>query len=58
VGRVESIDLTKSPAPEAVIEFSAPISVLEWVIITPNPKADLEGAEEGMNPSGSEGSTP
>ena len=35
VGRVESIDLTKSPAPEATIQLSAPLSVLEWVVIHP-----------------------
>lgn len=36
VGRVESVDLTKSPAPEAVIELSAPINYLEWAVIYPN----------------------
>lgn len=36
VGRVESIDFNKSPAPEAVIQLSAPISYLEWVVATPN----------------------
>jgi rod shape-determining protein MreC len=39
VGRVESVNLNKSPAPEAVIELSAPISHLEWVVVYPNPKA-------------------
>jgi rod shape-determining protein MreC len=39
VGRVESVDLRKSPAPEAVIELSAPISYLEWVIVAPNPRS-------------------
>lgn len=38
VGRIESINLNKSPAPEAVIELTAPISYLEWVIIAPNSK--------------------
>ncbi|MBE9180771.1 rod shape-determining protein MreC [Oculatella sp. LEGE 06141] len=38
VGRVESVNLNKSPAPEAVIELSAPISHLEWVMVFPNPK--------------------
>ncbi|MBE9030700.1 rod shape-determining protein MreC [filamentous cyanobacterium LEGE 11480] len=37
VGRIESIELDKSPAPEARIELSAPISSLEWVIIYPSP---------------------
>jgi rod shape-determining protein MreC len=36
VGRVESIQLDKSPAPEAKIELSAPISALEWVIVYPS----------------------
>lgn len=33
VGRVESVDLNKTPAPEAVIEFSAPVSFLEWAVV-------------------------
>ncbi|MBW4488434.1 MAG: rod shape-determining protein MreC [Trichocoleus desertorum ATA4-8-CV12] len=39
VGRVESVNLNKSPAPEAVIELSAPISYLEWVIVYPHQSA-------------------
>ena len=35
VGRVESVNLTKSPAPEATIELSAPIRYLEWVVVHP-----------------------
>ncbi|HEY9296133.1 MAG TPA: rod shape-determining protein MreC, partial [Phormidium sp.] len=35
VGRVESVNLSKSPAPEAVIILSAPTSVLEWVAVYP-----------------------
>ena len=35
IGRIESLDLTKSPAPEAVIQLSSPISVLEWVAVHP-----------------------
>jgi rod shape-determining protein MreC len=35
VGRVESVDLTKSPAPEAVIELSSPITYLEWAVAYP-----------------------
>jgi rod shape-determining protein MreC len=48
VGRVESVNLGKSPAPEAVIELSAPISYLEWVIVSPNPKAF--SSEENIAP--------
>lgn len=33
VGRVESVNLNKSPAPEAVISLSAPIPYLEWVVV-------------------------
>lgn len=40
IGIVESVNLNKSPAPEAIIELSAPISHLEWVIVYPNPRAD------------------
>ncbi len=42
IGRIESVDLTKSPAPEAVVVLSAPISYLEWVIIYPNSKQPPE----------------
>ncbi|MGF1535627.1 MAG: rod shape-determining protein MreC [Elainellaceae cyanobacterium] len=42
VGTVRSIDLTKSPAPEAVIEISAPISRLEWVTVYANSSRELQ----------------
>jgi rod shape-determining protein MreC len=35
LGRVESVNLDKSPAPEAVIELTAPVSYLEWVSVYP-----------------------
>ncbi len=35
IGRIETIDLNKSPAPEAQIELSVPLSYLEWVVIYP-----------------------
>ncbi|MBD0346391.1 MAG: rod shape-determining protein MreC, partial [Coleofasciculus sp. Co-bin14] len=35
LGRVESVNLDKSPAPEAVIELTAPVSYLEWVAVYP-----------------------
>lgn len=35
VGRVESINMDKSPAPEAVISLSAPFAYLEWVVVSP-----------------------
>ncbi|GAB4381135.1 MAG: rod shape-determining protein MreC [Elainellaceae cyanobacterium] len=51
VGVVESVNLNKSPAPEAVVELSAPISHLEWVSVSPNPKADESSAvfSEGLS---------
>lgn len=36
VGRVKSVNLKKSPAPEAIIELAAPISSLEWVAVYPH----------------------
>ncbi len=35
IGRIESVNLNKSPAPEAIIELSAPVSFLEWAVIYP-----------------------
>jgi rod shape-determining protein MreC len=45
VGVVESVNLNRSPAPEAVVELSAPISQLEWVVVTPNPKAEASQSQ-------------
>ena len=43
VGIVESVDLKKSPAPEAVVNFSSPIGHLEWVMVSEGkPAVDLE----------------
>lgn len=39
LGRVESVNLDKSPAPEAVIELTAPLNSLEWVIVYPKSTA-------------------
>ncbi|PSB02849.1 rod shape-determining protein MreC [Merismopedia glauca] len=33
IGRVESINLQKDPAPEALIKLNAPIGYLEWVVV-------------------------
>lgn len=52
VGVVESVNLNKSPAPEAVVELSAPISRLEWVVVSPNPKAGA--AELSQNSTSSQ----
>lgn len=35
VGKIVSLNLDKSPAPEAVVELTAPISSLEWVSVYP-----------------------
>lgn len=54
VGIVESVNLNKSPAPEAVIELSASISRLEWVVVSPNPKAGaplMPDEMSGKNPA-------
>jgi rod shape-determining protein MreC len=54
VGRVESVNLSKSPAPEAVIELSAPTSYLEWVIVYPHqvraPQEAAQDAPPSMDP--------
>lgn len=40
VGKVIDLNLNKSPAPEAIVEFTAPLANLEWVTVHPhNPKA-------------------
>ncbi len=36
VGRVIDINLNKSPAPEAIIEFTSPLGYLEWVTVHPH----------------------
>ena len=36
VGIVESVELSKTPAPEATIKFSVPMNSLEWVIVYPH----------------------
>jgi rod shape-determining protein MreC len=52
VGVVESLNLNKSPAPEAVIELSSPISHLEWVIVYPNPKSGASNLSQDAMPQG------
>jgi len=56
VGKVVSVDMNKTPAPEAVIEFSAPMNSLEWAVVYPHDKQVLEKASESQNsaPSGGE----
>jgi rod shape-determining protein MreC len=43
VGRIVETNLNKSPAPEAIVEFTAPFNALEWVTVHPhNPHAVVE----------------
>jgi rod shape-determining protein MreC len=51
VGKVVSVDLNKTPAPEAAIEFSAPMSSLEWAVVYPHNKQILEKVSEGQTPA-------
>lgn len=51
VGRVESVDMGKSPAPEAVIQLTAPIAALEWTSIFPNLPAEPETITPEAPPS-------
>lgn len=60
LGRIESLDLTKSPAPEAVIQLSAPLPILEWVVVHPfNPRDSIDAPDiPNLNTNGLEGSRP
>lgn len=58
IGRVESVDLTKSPAPEATIELTAPISYLEWAIIYPHSPALADSQPATPKPSPSVAPSP
>jgi rod shape-determining protein MreC len=57
VGRIVETNLNKSPAPEAIVEFTAPLGYLEWVTVHPhNPRAipeppPLQPAAPPSNPS-------
>jgi len=49
VGVVESVDLKKSPAPEAVLQLTAPISHLQWTIVLENqPRLDIDIGEPDL----------
>jgi rod shape-determining protein MreC len=56
VGRVIEANLNKSPAPEAIVEFTAPLSALEWVTVHPhNPHAvtveEVQPDHPAVNPT-------
>lgn len=36
IGRIESVNMRKSPAPEAIVELSAPVSYVEWTMVYPH----------------------
>lgn len=40
IGQIESVDLSRSPVPAAIVKLSAPIQNLEWAILYPNDKPD------------------
>lgn len=46
VGQVESVNLNKSPAPEAVVTLSAPINMVEWVVVYDNAKLSEDEAQQ------------
>jgi rod shape-determining protein MreC len=51
VGRVVEINLDKSPAPEAIVEFTAPLGALEWVTVHPHdPHAVVPAAATPTTP--------
>ena len=41
IGKVTAINLNKSPAPEAQIEFTAPVDFLDWVVVDLAEKSTL-----------------
>ncbi|MEG4997619.1 rod shape-determining protein MreC [Microcoleus sp. B4-D4] len=56
VGKIVSVDMNKTPAPEAVVEFSAPMNSLEWAVIYPHSKEveQKNAAGESSTPDGGE----
>lgn len=56
IGRIESIDNSVTPAPEAIVELSAPVSSLEWVAVYPNSRR--RNAEGSQTRSSAEASSP
>ncbi|MEB3181176.1 MAG: rod shape-determining protein MreC [Nostocaceae cyanobacterium] len=53
VGKVQSVNLNKTPAPEAIIELSAPIRYLEWVVVTPKAEKPAQ-SEQPAQPAQTE----
>jgi rod shape-determining protein MreC len=47
VGRIESVNLSKSPAPEAIVELSAPVNALECVVVYPHkPIPEIDSSQQ------------
>ncbi|NET30121.1 rod shape-determining protein MreC [Okeania sp. SIO1I7] len=42
IGKVESINLNNSPAPQAKVKLSAPLNTLEWVTVYQNKQSETE----------------
>ncbi|NEQ77879.1 MAG: rod shape-determining protein MreC [Okeania sp. SIO2C9] len=42
IGKVESINLNNSPAPQAKVKLSAPLNTLEWVSVYQNKQSETE----------------
>jgi rod shape-determining protein MreC len=51
VGRAVEINLNKSPAPEAIVEFTAPLTHLEWVTVHPHNPREVEEVPLTLQPS-------
>lgn len=43
IGKVKSVNLDSTPAPEAEIQLTAPLELLEWVIVEPFQPSSIEG---------------
>ncbi|MEG4249855.1 MULTISPECIES: rod shape-determining protein MreC [unclassified Microcoleus] len=55
VGKVVSVDMNKTPAPEAVVEFSAPMNALEWAVVYPHSKQAETKDLQSQSSAASEG---
>jgi len=55
VGKVVSVDMNKTPAPEAVVEFSAPMNALEWAVVYPHSKQAEPNDSQSQSSAASEG---
>ncbi|HEY9890037.1 MAG TPA: rod shape-determining protein MreC [Candidatus Obscuribacterales bacterium] len=42
IGRVVELNLSKSPAPEVVVELTAPLNIVEWVQVIPYQPRDID----------------